>query len=358
MNHFSPRKLDANGKRSIASHYYPLTGPYDSGDKDLLEYQVMLMKLSGVDGVIVDWYGKESFWDYGKINSSTHKLFKQIKKAGLVFAITYEDRTIHNMLENGHPNVKDAHTHGKEVMLYLQENWFTDDAYLKFSGRPVLFVFGNPPYFSLNSDWEELFSVLDVPPALVTQDGLVVSMAESSYPWPPMHLSRGQELPRNELENYLNSFYEEASNWDYVIASAFPGFHDIYEEAGVGSSYGYLDAKHGETFEFTLQNALENDPDLIQIVTWNDYGEGTNIEPTMEYEYQYLEMIQQFKVEHIDKEFPYSPADLRIPLQIFNLRKQYEGDAQVNVQLDNAVVAILAGRLDIAQEIIDAYPTE
>ena len=43
MDHFKPRQVDENGRSSIASHYYPLTGPYDSGDKDLLEYQVMLM---------------------------------------------------------------------------------------------------------------------------------------------------------------------------------------------------------------------------------------------------------------------------------------------------------------------------
>ena len=97
MDHFNPRQLDENGKASIASHYYPLTGPYDSGDRDLLEYQVMLMKISGIDGVIVDWYGFEGFWDYGKINSNTHKLFEQVTKAGLLFAITYEDRTIQNL---------------------------------------------------------------------------------------------------------------------------------------------------------------------------------------------------------------------------------------------------------------------
>ena len=54
MNHFNPDSLDDNGHREIASHFYPLTGPYDSRDDDILEYQALLMKLSGIDGVIVD----------------------------------------------------------------------------------------------------------------------------------------------------------------------------------------------------------------------------------------------------------------------------------------------------------------
>jgi hypothetical protein len=223
------------------------------------------------------------------------------------------------------------------------------------SERPVLFSFGNPPYFNSNFDWESLFSSLETQPFFITQDDRVVPIAESGYPWPPMHLSGGQELSRSSLEKYLNNFYAKASNWDYLTASAFPGFHDIYNEAGVGPSYGYLDSEKGETLEFTFKKALENNPDIIQVVTWNDYGEGTNIEPTIEYGYQYLEMIQKIKIEFVDEDFSYSPEDLPIPLQIFNLRKDFAGNPQVNAHLDDAVSAVHAGRLDIAHAILADY---
>jgi hypothetical protein len=358
MNHFNPNEKDENGRSPIASHYYPLTGPYDSRDADLLEYQVMLMKISGIDGVIVDWYGKENFWDYGRINRSTHKLFDHIQGAGLLFAITYEDQTIKNMIENGHPGVDDAHEHGQEVMLYLQENWFNEVAYLQASGRPVLLTFGNPSYFSSNSDWEKLFSVLDVQPMFINQDDIVGPIAESSYPWPPMHLSGGGEVSLSAVENYLNAFYAKAAGAEYVVASAFPGFHDIYQEAIVGPSYGYIDDHDGETFAFTFQKALEIDPDVIQIVTWNDYGEGTVVEPTLEHGYQYLEMIQKIKIEHIDSSFPYTAEDLTIPIQIFNLRKQHKGDQEINDQLDRAVNAVFAEKIDIALTILAELDTD
>src|ERR1700753_3683745 len=51
MNHNTPDSTNASGQRQIASWYYPQTGPYDSADPVLLEYQVVLMKLSGIDGV-------------------------------------------------------------------------------------------------------------------------------------------------------------------------------------------------------------------------------------------------------------------------------------------------------------------
>jgi hypothetical protein len=60
------------------------------------------MRLSGIDGVIVDWYGTEPFWDYGVLNTATNKLFTHVKRAGLRFAICYEDQTIKHMVDNKH----------------------------------------------------------------------------------------------------------------------------------------------------------------------------------------------------------------------------------------------------------------
>jgi hypothetical protein len=354
MNHFDPSQKDAGGQPNIASHYHPLTGPYDSSDDALLEYQVLLMKLSGIDGVIVDWYGFEPFRDYGALNDSTRKLFQQVKKAGLRFAICYEDVTIKTMIENGHLGVGDAQAHGQRVMRYLQDNWFREDAYLTSSGRPVLLVFGNPPYFKASTDWEQLFSALDTAPILVTEDEPVRPISAGSYPWPPMSLAQSGsgELTQNALGDYLSSFYKKAQAWDYRVASAFPGFHDIYKEAGVGPGYGYLDARQGETLRFTLQAALKSDPEVIQLVTWNDYGEGTNIEPTAEYGYQYLEIVQDARRSAGDAAFPFTPGDLTIPLQIYELRKRHKGDAEVNARLDRAVDAVIAGQLDTAQALL------
>jgi hypothetical protein len=351
MNHFDPTRKDSSGRPTIASYYHPLTGPYDSRDDALLEYQVMLMKLSGIDGVIVDWYGIENFRDYGVLNDSTRKLFQYVKRAGLRFAICYEPVTIKNMIDNGHLGARDAIKHGQQVMRYLQDNWFRDEAYLKAAGRPVLLVFGNPPYFKASADWSALFSVLDTPPVLVTEDAPLPPAASSSYPWPPMSLSQNGALTQDALSGYLKTFYQKAQSWDYRVASAFPGFHDIYKEAGVSPGYGILDARNGETFRYTLQAALDSRPDVIQLVTWNDYGEGTIIEPTAEFGYQYLQIVQDTRRTSIDKGFPFTAGDLGLPLQIFNLRQKYKGDAQVNAHLDQAFEAVIAGRLGDARAI-------
>ncbi|MGC9395529.1 MAG: glycoside hydrolase family 71/99-like protein [Anaerolineae bacterium] len=354
MNHFNPAQTDENGRPQIASHTMPLTGPYDSMDDALLEYQVALMKLSGIDGVIVDWYGIEDFWDYGVLNQATGKLFEVIKQAGLQFAICYEDQTIKHMVDNKHLPAADVYPHGQEVMQYMQENWFGDDTYLKSDERPVLLTFG-PQYYASGADWEKLFSVLDVQPVFITLDKRVGTVSTSSFPWPPMWASKDGVLTQATLEDYLEEFYAKVAGDPYVVGGAFPQFHDIYKESGVSEGYGYLDAQDGETFRFTLDLALSHNPDVIQLITWNDYGEGTIIEPTEEFGYQYLEMVQDARRDMADGDFAFTAEDLRLPIQLFNLRREYDGDAAVNVRLDEAFTALIAGDVSAAMDIIESY---
>jgi hypothetical protein len=59
---------------------------------------------------------------------------------------------------------------------------------------------------------------------------------------------------------------------------AYPGFHAFYGEGGWPGPMFYIE--YGvETFTRTWEMALNN-TEIIQICTWNDYGEGTVIEPT------------------------------------------------------------------------------
>jgi hypothetical protein len=357
MEYFSPSQRDKTGRPDIASYYFPLTGPYDSSDDALLEYQVLLMHLSGIDGVIVDWYGTEPFWDYAVLNEATTALFAHVKKAGLRFAICYEDQTIKHMVDNKHLPVADVYTHGQGVMRYLEDTWFQDEAYLKVLDQPVLLVFG-PQYFKNASDWDTLFSVLETRPALITLDRHTESAGLSSFPWPPMWAGQGGVLSQEVLESYLSTFYHKAEQWEYLVAGAFPGFQDIYAEAGVAAESRYLDPQEGETFRLTLQRALDQRPDVIQLITWNDYGESTNIEPTEEYGYRYLEMVQETRRATDDAGFPFTAEDLRLPQQLFDRRNQYAGDAGVNARLDQVYEDVLAGDLDRARALLDEIPAE
>jgi hypothetical protein len=356
MNHYNPDLFNA-GEREIASWYYPLIGPYDSADPVVLEYHVLLMKLAGIDGVIVDWYGPDNYNDYAINNARTLALFEYTRKAGLEFSLCYEDATIQQEINGGFITAAGAIAHAQQTMLYVQTNFFADPSFLRWNSSPVLLNFG-PQYFHTSAAWVSNFSVLNVSnqPAFFTEDNRLSPPGTGAFDWPPMYLSRTNAQSPTEpvlsdaaMNGYLLSFDLKASAWPAYVSSAFPRFHDIYAQAGVGASYGYLDDQNGATFQETLTLALTNSSSIIQLVTWNDFGEGTIVEPTVQYGYRDLGVIQDFRRQYLDAGFPYHTNDLLLPLRLYNLRKQYgTTNAILSAELDRVFTNIDSGNLPAA----------
>jgi hypothetical protein len=348
MNHFNPDTTNSSGERQIASWYYPRVGPYDSEDSAVLEYHVLLMKLAGIDGIIVDWYGPDDFLDYGINNQRTSALFQYARKAGLKFCLCYEDQTIQQEISGGYLAADNAIAHAQQTMLYVQTNYFTDASYLRWNNQPVFLNFG-PQYFKTNSQWQAIFSVLTNPPAFFTEDNRL-PVGAGAFDWPPMWMSQTNNgvISPAALDSYLNSFQQNGGGWPAFISSAFPRFHDIYQQAGVGSSYGYLDDAGGSTFRSTLSRALTNKSAVAQIVTWNDYGEGTIVEPTTDFDVRDLGAIQDLRRQFLDASFPYQTNDLSLALRFYNLRRQYSGNPLVSAELDRTFTNIVEGNLSAA----------
>ncbi len=334
---FDPFTTASDGKANIASHYYPLTGPYDTRDPAVLDYQIALMKLAGIDGVIFDWYGIEDALDYKQIHESTLAMVAALKRAGLKFAVCYEDQSIGKMVEAKAVSRDASLEAGKKVMAWMRDNWLGDEAYVKFDGRPLLLCFG-PQFYVDPRLWKQLFEGIDPAPYFVTLDNHNEATADGSYNWPPMWASVGGKLGLSRLTDYLNEFYAEQNAKPLLVATAFPGFHDIYREGGAGASYGILEYADGETFAFTMEAALAANPDVIQIATWNDYGEGTIVEPTIERGFRELEYLQRVQ-KNFDPAFPYAPEDLRTALELYKLKTSNKDVAKV----DAAYRALFAG---------------
>jgi hypothetical protein len=354
MNHFNPDVIDASGERQIASWYHPLIGPYDSADPVVLEYHVLLMKLAGVDGVIVDWYGRDNHLDYAINNERTAGIFKSIRQAGLKFALCYEDRTVLQLITDGVLVATNAIAHAQQTMLYVQSNYFGDPAYLRWRHQPVLLNFG-PQYFKSSEQWGRIFSRLEPTnqPAFFTEDSRLPA-GIGAFNWPPMWLSlapgaRGV-LSLAALDNYLANFEQNAGAWPAFISSAFPRFHDIYQPAGVRDYWGYLGDRKGDTLRNTLSRALTNNAAMVQIVTWNDFGEGTMIEPTVEYGFRDLGIIQDYRRQYLDPRFAGRTNDLTLAHQIYQLRRRAATNSALNTALDRVFTNIIRGELADARQ--------
>lgn len=93
MNNRDPNIINIDGRRQIASHDYPLIGPYASNDPDVIEYHLLLLKFSGIDGVLIDWYGVEgNNNDCESLLKNSNAFIDRLTATGLHFALVVEDR--------------------------------------------------------------------------------------------------------------------------------------------------------------------------------------------------------------------------------------------------------------------------
>jgi hypothetical protein len=338
MGHYDPDHLLADGRREAASHDYPMIGLYDSGDDCALECHALLMKLAGIDGVVIDWYGVRDLYDYPVIHRNAQKLVPWLKRAGLKFAVCYEDQAL-KQLEAGEDLAQ-----AKLDLQWAETHWFADEAYLTQDGRPVLLVFG--PQHLQREQWAELSATLATEPLLFGLPHLVADGgADGSFGWPPV--SGGGPIAPEQWRPELQALYTRRQLGESVIATAFPGFHDIYGEAGVHDSYGFIDDRHGGTLAETMDLALGSGAPLVQIATWNDYGEGTVIEPTLGHDCTYLE-----EVWRRSKPEGSSAADLRLPVALYQLRKRNPADAALQTKLDRASDLLFTGKCGEARGIL------
>ena len=168
--------------------------------------------------------------------------------------------------------------------------------------------------------------------------------ALGAFDWP---------IPKEGLDA-IERFRKSSRAWPQSIAVVFPRFVDIYAEANVHDSWGRIDDDRGTTFSTSLEQALTTASSLIQIATWNDWGEGTMIEPSREFGYRDLEILQETRRKQKDSPFSATASDLRLPRQLLQLRRKTTSPEQVK-QLDRIAESIAAGELSQARSDLKAF---
>ena len=158
----------------------------------------------------------------------------------------------------------------------------------------------------------------------------------SAYDWP---------IPKEGLKA-VERFAKSATRWPDAIPVAYPRFHDVYRKAGVSGGFETIADEGGHTLRTTLEAAMKLRSRFIQIATWNDWGEGTQIEPSVEHGFRDLKIIS----EHVgDSGSPVGDSILDLPRRLLKLRR-VEGSKST---ADEIAEQIVGGKLANAATLLD-----
>ena len=152
-------------------------------------------------------------------------------------------------------------------------------------------------------------------------------------------------------KDYLDGLRHFYNTYDYSgskMGVAYPGFVDFYKDGGWGDGLGWSIPHRGDTTLIeTLDLALQSDVDMIQLATWNDYGEGTMFEPTVEFGFTFLSTLQkQLGVKNLTEK------DLELVFDLYQARVKYANNKKIQKKLDKASTLMAQLKTTEARKII------
>lgn len=267
--------LYTGANTKIYAHLMPWFGSsshmsvgYDSSDPAQAAKQVSDMVSRGIDGVIIDWYGPNSKHHDTATKNVLH--YAELQK-GFELAICEDWGAVKNSTDPTQQTITDLN--------YAWQTYMQSPAYMKRNGRPVILFFG---FEGQAVDIAAIKAALTFNPIFVFRNsgGFTKGSSDGSYSWMATKTSgydNYMSLP------YLNDFYATGlKNSDkLMIGSGFKGFDDsLASWSGgkhvmqyCGQTWLKSFAEAGQYFSSGAQ--LQN----LQLVTWNDYEEGTAMEP-------------------------------------------------------------------------------
>lgn len=234
---------------------------YDSNDQALCYAQVADMKLRGFDGVVVTWQGPD---ETSYKNQATAKLLKACEQQGLKFAIS-PDQTFIRYAAN-----PDKTQVTLDAFKYVQNTYFPSPAYYKESGQPVMFEFGLE---TLPIDMNKVLSAFPAVKMIYRNvGGLTRPHSAGAFSW----IDAGYA--------YLVDFYKRtiAGSSAIIFGSIFIGFNDTtanWSPLYNGGTARIIPQNNGQLWLDTIKLFRATGLKRFQVATWNDYEEGTAIEP-------------------------------------------------------------------------------
>lgn len=243
---------------------------YNSGDERQAARQAEDMISRGIDGAIVDWYGTDHP-DLGRTAvgfrnaAESHAQFK--------FAISEDKGALKNCRRE--PGCDLTRLLIKDLN-YAYDHFEKSPAYLRQDDRPLVF------FFDVNQDpidWGRVRGSIKGNPLFIFRNPHALSLPESDGAFAWVDHTGQRNLP------YLDDFYKKAldalrSRPVIVVGSVYKGFDD---RLASWSENRVTDQECGQIWLDTfarVNHYFSTDRPLpyLQVVTWNDYEEGTQIE--------------------------------------------------------------------------------
>jgi len=294
---YNPAVITGTGvdqKRDIASVYYPTIGAYDSTDIEVLRYHVGLIKAMNIDAIQVNYYAGLSSAGYQL--DVLNKLFTIGEEVGMKISILYEPKI--------HLNGWIPHSSRNQSLIAMATDITTfvnqyknSKALLQYNGQPMIEIFGLN--MVTGPEWGAIIASVNAQTGFTVPlmgDGVssgdytnITSMFQwNLYKSTLANGTSGDCIAHNlEINNKVLDWAAANVGVKQAVGLVYPGFNDTPVRSWSTATNAPIRniGRTGPDFyndSWAAFNQLKDRFDWLIVATFNDWTEGTIIEPTRE----------------------------------------------------------------------------
>ena len=269
----------------------PAAGPYHSDDPATIQHHLALAKRACLDGFATHWFGLSE----PRTTRNFQQLLAASEGSDLRHAVV--------LLENNLPGITEQHL--IESLRFALEQWATHPNYLKMNGRPVIFFEGmTRPWRGVEAAraaWARIRAAVDPQRrAIWFAEGLSPAfnpLFDGLYVYRIDHKNAPRSwLKQPALAARLRKVEQQAGVKLYFADTIAPGFDDTRSHAvqatdvRTPSPAFARDRANGAYYRDTFSVTPRTGGDLLLVKSFNEWIEGTAIEPGRTYGDLYLDL--------------------------------------------------------------------
>jgi Glycosyl hydrolase family 99 len=261
---------EENGRHppaDISSAYFPQLGPYSSSDPWVIDRHMRWISQAGVDVLVYSWWGKED-----PTNELVQRVFNAAADYGLKVSFLiepYPDRTTRSICSD---------------IEYLNRKFGNHPAFFRMSKKTAYSPHSEPRgvFFLYQPEFpsQELKRLADQIHTTDNDSILLLQSTDADL----TDTTHADGIFAYEAFQYVMHFYKGIletikSKNGIFIPCVSPGFN--VNRKLDQKVIPFRSRRLGETYDKWWKNTLATDPEFVGIISFNEWHEGTQIEPAV-----------------------------------------------------------------------------
>ena len=254
---------------------YPLLGRYSSDDRSVMLKHIQWAKAAGIEGFIVSWKSTDV------LNRRLEQLIEVAEQEDFKLAVIYEGLDFNR-------NPLPVSTVANDLDYFIQH--FAGRKPFALFPKPLLIWSGTWKYTpqeieQVTRSRRNALLILASERNLAGYKNLSGFVDGDAYYWSSVNPDTFTNY-QAKLTQMSDAVHQNKGLW---IPPAAPGF-----DARLIGGTTTVDRKNGDTFRTQINTALASSPDILGIISWNEFSENSYIEPSQKYGSTYLDIISEF----------------------------------------------------------------